>query len=316
MPTLADITAKVRKLTARPSEEQITDLEIQNYINYYYVYNLPDSMKLAKLDDVYTFTTQPNVDTYSFDRDIYYDNKPPVYIGGREAQYYTDNKAFYRDWPKNDFKEQVATSGGAAGPYAFTLTKFPFLRSVNAADVASKVQNILFTASIGYTNTTATDDGIGNILAPGAGVIDYITGACTLTFPVAPLIGVPIYAQVYPYVASEPTSVLFFQNQFVMRPVPDATYLVEVNAMRVPTQLLAAGTEPELNSLWELLAFGAANKILVDNGDYQALEQIRPYFEEQLKFAQRRVIATSSSKRSTTIYSDGGNFFDNNYNYF
>ena len=316
MPTLADITAKVRKLTARPSADQITDAEIYTQVNNYYVYNFPDSMKLTKLDDVYTFTTQPNIDTYTFDRDVYYDNKPPIYVGGREAQYYTDNRLFYRDWPKNDFKEQVATSGGAAGPYAFNITKFPFLRSVNAAGIPAKVQNIVFTASVGDTNTTATDDGIGGILAPGAGNVNYTTGACTITFPAAPLLGAPIYAQVYPYVASEPKSVLFFQNQFVMRPIPDDTYLVEVNAMRIPTELLAAGTEPELNSLWELLAFGAATKILVDNGDYEALTQIRPYFEEQLKFAQRRVIASSSSKRSTTIYSDGGNFFDNNNNYF
>ena len=39
--TLADIRSKVRRITARPSALQITDAEIDNYINTFYIYDFP-----------------------------------------------------------------------------------------------------------------------------------------------------------------------------------------------------------------------------------------------------------------------------------
>ena len=68
MTTLANIRSKVRLVTARPSTDQLTDAQIDNYVNTYYLYDLPESMRLLNLLDHYSFTTNPNVDTYSFAR--------------------------------------------------------------------------------------------------------------------------------------------------------------------------------------------------------------------------------------------------------
>jgi hypothetical protein len=313
--TLTDIRSKVRKLTGRPSTNQITDADIDNYVNSYYVYDLPNSLKLAKLQDVYTFETTPNVDTYDFDLESYYVCKPPVYCAGYGMEFYESNELFYRTYPKNNFIEQVATGDGGAGPYTGTLTNTPFLRSINAGQDIGEIINVVFTGNTATGSSVAEDDGIGGFLAPAAGTIDYSAGTFSVTFPAAIPIGEEIWAQYFPYVASRPRSILYFQNQLVLRPVPDISYKIEINVMRSPTDLLAAGSEPEINDLWELLAFGAASKILVDNGDFEVLTTITPFFEERIKFARRRTIALGSSQRSKTIYTQDNTYqFNSNPN--
>lgn len=312
--TLEDIIAKVRLLTARPSPQQITDDEIINYVNSFYVYDMPESMKIEKLKDVYTFQTTPNVDTYTLDRDLYFSSDSPVYIGGYPVDFYKDNEAFYNNWPRTSVVEAVATGDGGAGPYTGTISATPFLRSVNAGTGIAETQNVLFTANITGGSTTAIDDGIGGFLAPAAGTIDYSDGTFSVTFPNAVDAGNTISAQVYQYSAARPSTVLYFRGQFVMRPVPDMSYTVEVNTFRLPTDLVESpGTpnSPELKSMWELLAFGASRKILVDNADFSTLQAIQPFFEEQLLLLQRRTIANKSKMRTSTIYST--EHFNNNF---
>jgi hypothetical protein len=318
--TLADIRTKVRRLTARPSVAQIDDATIDGYVNTYYLQDMPESLRLLKLEDVYTFTTTPDVDVYAFPSNAYTTVKPPVYVAGQQVQWFNDNDMFYRQWPKLSYITQVATGNGGAGPYIGVIAQHPFLQSSNMVvtlDAPGMVQNILFTAADAFLGSIdVTDDGGGNILAPGAGTVNNITGAFNITFPAAIAAGVPIYAEVVPYVASKPRSVMFFQDQFTLRPVPDKAYIVEINTQRVPTELLLATDSPELDQLWQLLAFGAAQKILVDNGDFEIAEKMQPYFEQQMVLANRKTIRANSSVRSSTIF-DGtsGNPYSNLYPY-
>ena len=76
--TLAAIRAKVRKLTGRNSTTQITDAEIDEYVNTYYVFDMPDYLKFLKLKDVFTFQTTPFIDTYAFDTAAYMYCSPPA----------------------------------------------------------------------------------------------------------------------------------------------------------------------------------------------------------------------------------------------
>lgn len=409
--TLADIRTKVRNLTGRPSDAQMTNAAIDRYVNTYYLQDMPESLRLLKLEDVYTFTTTPNVDVYAFPSNAYTTVKPPVYVAGQQMQWFADNDIFYRQWPKLSYITQVATGNGTVGPYSGVIAQRPFLTSVNTLPVlngktetygargagntifavslfstptypgsivvtdgttvftddglggfiitggtgtvnavtdyvtgsinitfttaspgatltadysqiirsnnAGKVQNILFTANdVALGSIDASDDGFGNILVPGSGTVNDVTGAFTVNFPAAITAGVPIYAEIVPYVASRPRSILFFQNQFTLRPVPDKAYVVEINTQRVPTELINATDTPEIDQLWQLLAFGAAQKILVDNGDFEVAEKMRPYFEQQMILAQRKTIRANAAQRASTIF-DGtsGNAYSNLYPY-
>lgn len=313
--TLAAIRNKVRKLTGRNSTTQITDAEIDEYVNNYYIYDMPDTLKMLKLKDVYTFITAANIDTYAFPHETYMYCQPPATCAGVRIDYFNNNESFYTRFPKRNFVQQVGVGNGGAGPYAGVIPNVPFLRSVNPATVVSRVVNVLLNGASAGGVAAAADDGAGGWDGL-AGNINYLTGVFNVTFPAPIDLGAPIWADTVPYTASRPTSIMYFQDQLVLRPVPDGTYLVELNVMRRPTELVAFFDAPELREWWQLLAFGAACKILTDNADFEVLAQINPFLEEQILLCQRRVIAQGTSQRAATLFSENNQYpFGNNYPY-
>lgn len=314
--TLADIRTKVRRLTARGSPNQIDDNTIDQYINTYYLYDMPEALRFLKLQDVFTFQTTVNIDTYAYPSNNYTSCGPPAYCAGQQMQFFNDIDSFYRTWPKIQYIQQIATGNGTPGPYTGTITGTPFLRSVNTATAVSNVVNLLITGNTATGTTSALDDGIGGFIAPAVGSINYTTGAVTVTFNTAIPAGNAITAEVVPFAAAQPRMILFAQNQFTLRPVPDKGYNIQVLAYRVPTDLLNANTSPELNEWWQLLAFGAAQKILVDNGDYEFATSMRPYYEEQFTLCMRRTMNQLTSQRTSTIYSESNSYtYSNLYPY-
>lgn len=330
--TLLDIRNKVRRLTARPSTAQISDAAIDQYINTYYLYDLPESLRLLKLKDVYTFITSPLVEIYPLQNQNYITIEGPAYCAGQQIQYFQDNDLFYREWPKINFIQIASMGNGTAGPYTGQLTGTPFLRSANPNSLIGRQVNVLFSANItSSTTSTIVDDGNGGFLnanpfntnpppnpplLPIAGTINYSTGNFTINFPNVIPAGVQINAETVPFVASMPRTMLFYQNQFFMRPVPDKAYTIEINAFRFPTQLINNADVPELAQWWQLLAYGAALKILIDNADFDNAEKFRPYFQEQLLLVQRRTVKQLANQRSSTIYSNQGSYpYSNLYPY-
>lgn len=301
--TLAAIRTKVRRLTARTSTTSLTDAEIDQYVNTFYLYDMPAAMRFLKLRDVYTFQTQENVEIYPFPSNNYTTAEPPAYCAGQQMQFFNDEDMFYRMWPKTNFIQQVSTGDGTQGPFTGTITGVPFLRSVNPNTPVSQVIRLLLTANTTTGSTSAIDDGSGAFLAPASGTINYDTGAFSVSFFNAVPAGSAITAEVIPFSAAQPRSILFSQNQFTLRPVPDQGYNIELVVYRTPADLINASDSPELNEWWQLLAFGASNKILVDNADFTTLTALRPYYEEQLLLMQRRTLNQLTQQRASTIYS-------------
>lgn len=315
--TLSDIRTKVRRLTGRPSANQITNAEIDNYVNTFYVYDFPEALKILKLRDTYSFQTEANTEVYQLNTNYYTTVEPPCYCAGQQMNFYEDRDIFYRIWPKVNTIAQVATGNGTAGPYTGTIMTTPFLRSVNATSTNEKNVNIMLSANIPGGSTVALDNGANSFLAPAAGTIDDLTGNFTVTFPAVVPGGTAIMSSVISYSPARPTTIMFAQNQIYLRPIPDQAYNIDVTVYRTVTDLINAGDSPELDEWWQLLAFGAAVKILVDNADYELLEKMRPYYEEQLVLMQRRTIAQLDNQRTSTIYADGTTGpYGNQYPYF
>ena len=304
MTTLANIRAKVRLVTARPSASQLSDDQIDTYINTFYQYDLPETMRLLNLKDHYSFTTNPNIDQYQFDRNNFLSVSQPAYCSGYQMLFSEDFDQFFSVWPKITTKVLVATGDGGAGPYSFNVTPAPFLRSSTTA-INEKASNINLLISANITDNEATtvyDDGLGGFVGTD-GTIDYVNGSVTnLTFPAPVPEGTEIYAQVTPYSSSRPISILFSQDKFIVRPVPDGAYIIQLDAYRTPTSLLNANDNPELLEWWQLLAYGAALKIFTDYGDFDQLQSYRGVYEEQLLHVQRRTLNQFSSQRTSTIY--------------
>lgn len=174
---------------------------------------------------------------------------------------------------------------------------------------ASRVQNILLTANIANGNTVnVTDDGNGNLIGDCfSGSINYATGQITnLVFTEAVPGSNPIQIQYNPVVPSIPLSILFFQNQFTLRPVPDRGYTVEMVAYRQPTQALLAAPAntgvPELSEWWECLAIGAAKKIFEDRLDTDGIMLMDKMLEERYQVCYTRTYAQLGKQRVKTIF--------------
>ena len=201
----------------------------------------------------------------------------------------------------------TATSTG------LTYTGGGFATSVgNALNYpASRVQNILITTNVSNGDTlNVTDDGFGNLIGDcTSGQINYSNGNVTnLNFTQAVPGSQNISIQYNPVVPSIPLAILFFQNQFTLRPVPDQGYTVELTAYRQPTQALMAapantGT-PELSEWWECIAVGAAKKIFEDRLDSDGVALMDKMLQERYQVCYTRTYAQLGKQRVNTIFAD------------
>ena len=137
--------------------------------------------------------------------------------------------------------------------------------------------------------------------------INYVTGAFIVTFPVAPDAGVPINSQCVPVQTSRPLTVCFYEGQFIVRPVPDQPYKINMEIYVAPIQLLLGNQSPELQEWWQYIAYGAAKKIFEDRMDLESVQQIMPEFKKQEMLIQRRTIVQQTSQRVATIYTEDNN---------
>lgn len=300
MTTLATIRTKVRRLTASPSAVQLTDAQIDDYVNTYYLHDMPADIKVFDLKEMYTFYTSPNIDTYALNVNpsftavaprAYFSVEPPAYCGGKLMFYSQSEAEFYGHYPAYTSEDEQA-GDGTAGAYAITVTNIPVLRNnvtVSATDA-------------GGNRLIAWDDGAGTFGGDAVGTINYITGVIAITFTGNIPVTENITVHTVPYVTAQPMSMLFKDDVFTVRPVPDKTYRIDISTYVYPTVLLNAGDSPETQSMWQLLAIGASRKVLEDRGDMQSREQLTPLFEEQLTLVKRRTVAQNRPARAATIY--------------
>lgn len=329
--TLQAIRDKVRRLSGSINESQLTTADLDDYINTFYELDFPAGLKLWNLHDNYIFYTTPNVDEYTFPANPQLSNpttplldgagnplpsfqsiNPPIYIDGYQSFYTQSQEEFFRIYPKLEF-EQIGPAGDATtGPFAMTMTNLPVMRGefqVSAVD------------NNGITRI-AIDDGNGNLINgsppvtdPGGagftlGSINYITGVISVTFRDSTNTDVVIpttsnlTARFVSYQASRPIGVLFYNNTITLRPVPDKVYKVEMEVYRTPTQLIASTDLPEIHQWWQLIALGAARKVLQDRLDNDALASIEPFYQEQMSLVLYRTANQLTPQRVATIYTD------------
>jgi len=139
---------------------------------------------------------------------------------------------------------------------------------------------------------------------PSTNYINYLTGEFVVTFPTAPQNGVLIDSQTVPTNPSLPQALLFFDGEFVVRPVPDQSYRIDMEVFVQPAELLQNGDVPELNEWWQLIAFNTAKKIFEDRMDYESLNMMMPSLKEQERLVLRRTIVQQTRERTATIYSE------------
>lgn len=337
--TLAAIRQKVRRLTASSSESALTTAAIDQYINTYYSQDFPYSVKLDQTRQVYTLFTTPFVDRYPVDVNNNQGFRDPVYFEGVKGYFFKDRSAFFNMWPRWPTKFQPIAGDGVTKNFSFSVSNVPILSTmVVMGGVAADGSTIRVVDDGGILAVNGNNTTTGNLLflksdnvgdfnpaipvtspiqtiAPAPpfniGTINYVTGAVNVTFPVAPAAGTLITMWVTQYSAGRPYSLLFWNNEITIRPVPDNVYKVELESYLTPTQLLSSTQSPLLNQFWQLIAIGAAMKVLEDRQDMEGYANLVPLFEKQEGLALERQGVEEIGQRNTTIFSQtiyGQNF--------
>jgi hypothetical protein len=295
---LSAIRAKVRRVTGRPSQNQLSDTDLDDYINTFYLYDLPEHLRLLNLKQTFSFITEQNVDIYNFTPNTNISVEPPVYVGGYEVFFSQSREEYFSLYPEIQRNDVLSAGDGTAGPYTGTITATPVKRN----------RVIVSAVDTGGNALSATDEAAAGVLAgdvAAGATVNYTTGAIAgLTWTGNIAATENIQVQYVNYQAARPQAVLFFEDTFQLTPVPDQAYRVEMNTYVTPTALAASTSEPQLREWWQLIAMGAALKIFGDNLDIESYQKALPFFDEQKRLVERRTIKQLTPNRVATIYTD------------
>jgi len=308
--TLLQIKKKTRRLTASPSPNQLSEADLEEYIDTFYEQDFPAALKLWNTHSKYEFFTIPNEDQYPFDTSLYQSVLPPVYIDGLEALYSQSREEFFNIYPKLNIEQNAGQGDGTAGPYSFTLSQLPVLKravTVYAADTTGGTQSA---SDVPDSPTSATGTWIDNVTGIAlAGAINYVTGVSTITFTTNIASTESINATFSPYTGSRPSAMLFFKDYFILRPVPDKVYRVSMEVYQTPSQLLSSSNHsdantPDISQWWQYIAAGAAIKILEDRQDIESIKNILPLFQKQEALITYRTATQQAPERTATIFTN------------
>jgi hypothetical protein len=310
--TLQQIITKVRRLTRSPSTNQLADQDIENYINTFVLYDMPSHLRLFALHSTFTFYTTPNVadyDTnttdpnnplYNFNNQ-YISIQPPIYVAGFQQAFTQSRNQFFGTYSILSSIQSIGVTGdGTTTIFSGALAGYPVLQNyVQFTSVDANNNGILLADD-------PTSSEFGNLIDPNDatvyGLINYLTGEYNFFFPVAPAAGAQINSQTVPYQPSLPQIVLYYDDVFTFRPVPDQVYQVTMDVYVRPTELLATTQQPQLAQWWQYIAYGAAKKVFEDRMDVDSVALILPEFKKQEVLVLRTTIVQNTNERAPSIY--------------
>jgi len=316
MSTLAEIRQKVRLLAKQPSELNMTDNEIDVYINSFYRDDLPQEVELFELRTNLEFCTTPYLDVYSStEGDINFNLKDfkdiivavdnPVYISGRRIYLTQSQIEFYNLYPKDKDINLVGTGDGVETDYTLTISNSILRRSVVIGSRDNQGKALIITDEPN-ADAAEREGATGQLFDPtgiACGDINYITGVVNIEFnDAAPADGEPITYELEKFNTGSPDTILFFDNEFILRPVPDKVYEVKIEVEQKPDELVNDADTPIVNQWSQAIAYGAAVKILQDQGDMETVQVLASEYDNQLTLITRRTSKIRAKETVNTIY--------------
>ena len=326
--TLSAIQTKVRRLTRSLSPAQLTDAQLNEYINTFVQFDFPEHLRLFNLRQTFQFFTEPYKDVYDpidygINTPLYEFNQkyitvhPPFYVAGYQATFLESREKLYGMYPKISAISQIGSGDGVTQTFIGTLP--------NLNPGCCLIKNNVTFNSIDVNGDALVmvdfpvNELTGSLYVPGTpppmavipnNFINYVQGGYQVTFATPPAVGAVVNSQTVAVQTSRPTNVCFFDGAFIVRPVPDQAYPINMEVYARPTELLqanAATQSPELHEWWQYIAFSSAVKIFQDRMDMESVQMIMPELKKQECLINRRTIVQQTSQRVATIYTEDNN---------
>jgi hypothetical protein len=134
------------------------------------------------------------------------------------------------------------------------------------------------------------------------GTVNYVTTQIDITLPVPAAPGTQLNIWAAQYQVGRPYNLLFWNNEFTIRPVPDNVYLVEIETYQTPSQFMQTTNHPILNQWAQYIAYGAAMEILRDRQDIEGVENLREGFKRQEAMVLERQAIEEIQQPNITMF--------------
>ena len=189
--TLQSIQTKVRRLTRSPSENQLTDTDLQNYINTFVVYDFPEHLRMFILHVPFSFWCNPYQDVYPTDilsyggaanasknplydfQNLYLSINDPVYIAGYQSYYTQSREQFFGIYPLTNSISTIGITGNAVNTtFSGVINTSQTIVPMGLIQQASLLKNNVLFSSIDLNG-----NGLSMIDQP---ILDSITGNPTV----------------------------------------------------------------------------------------------------------------------------------------
>lgn len=290
--SLADIRQKVRQVTGRFSSNELTNTQLDDYINKYYTLTFPSEVKLEQKHVYFEFTTSANQAFYDQPETTFTNFEPPATINNLSMFWYQDPSFFFENNPLQYTFLTPWTGDGSTVTFTTTVTGFPiYPGTLTIDDTVELFQDTNEDWQI--TDVTITGD------QGGTATINYDTGSVSVTFATAPTNGQNIKLNYVLFQPGRPESILMYNNQFQLFPVPDQAYIIKMRAYSVVTELVNATDTPDLNEWGPMIAYGASRDIFSDFGELDAYAETTQLYKEQKNYVLTRTCQDLLNTRST-----------------
>lgn len=286
---LSDIRSKVRQVTGRLSSNSLSNNRLDEYINNYYQYTFPAETKLEREHTYYEFNTVANQQQYDYPDTTYTNVEPYLWLDEMPLLWYQEPNEFFSQNPQQITRLTPWSGDGITTGFTTTVQQPPIVP-----------------ASVIVTDNTETftDDGLGILTGDsgGSGSINYITGAISVTFAVAPTDGQNIFLTFVGYTPNRPVAVMLYNNVFWFSPIPDTVYRCRIKAYRIESPMVLSTDTPRLQEWGEAIAYGAAREILADFGELDRYREVTALYKEQIAYVERRTHQNLLNVRSRPMF--------------
>jgi len=274
----AAIDRKIRLLTRSPHPSLLTTEQINNAIDTVMLYELPQLSRLNTLEVQLTWYTIPFNDTYETGTDldinnplynfknIYITANKPAYVQGYESYFTQSREEFYRIWPEIQTITFNTTGDDVTTQYIGSLQK----DNIKGSVMFGATNDLGFGMEIvdrPRENDNLHGDLVDQLTQNIVGSITYATGAFDVEFTSPPLANTPVIGMSSQYSSSRPNMILYHNNVFKIRPIPDKVYPIKLHVYKRPSLLLEEGSIPDLEQWWQFIAYAGARIILQERMD-------------------------------------------------
>lgn len=134
---LSDVILFVRRIIKQPNPETISDATIGDYVNRFYVYDMPARIQLFEMKTQYTLELTPNVDQYNAPITYlpggaviptYETYITPAYIDGYQIVMQQSHDQWMKLFPNRVYNSYQTNGNGTTGPYTFSLYEPPVIQ--------------------------------------------------------------------------------------------------------------------------------------------------------------------------------------------